>query len=351
MNKIINILKEQKSIPLDKFIKIALYDKRLGYYMKNSPLGKNGDFITSPLISRLFGEMIAIWCVSFWKSLNKPQKVVLVELGPGNGILCDDLLRSFKHFKHFYNSLEINLLEKSYNLKKIQKEKIRNNKVKWIKNIKNIKKGPIIFISNEFFDALPIKQFCQKNGLIYERHVTLSKKDKKIKFIIKKANKNLVRNIKKLDLISNGTIIEYPKETIEYLEIISKKINELGGGFLTFDYGDRNNNTLQSIKNHKHVNILSHAGSADISSHVNFRIFSKIFSKNKLNVEKLTTQSKFLQKLGVLERANIMSKKVSFKTKADMFYRLKRLIDPNEMGGHFKVFFAKKKGKKFNLGF
>jgi len=122
MSKIINILKEKKSIPLDQFINIALYDEKFGYYMKKNPFGKKGDFITSPLISNLFGEMLAVWCVSFWEHLGKPNKILLVELGPGDGTLCRDLLNTFKKFKYFYNSLEINLLEISNTLKTIQKK-------------------------------------------------------------------------------------------------------------------------------------------------------------------------------------------------------------------------------------
>ena len=111
MNNIINILKEKKSISLDQFMNISLYDKKFGYYMKKNPLGKNGDFIKSPLISNLFGEMLAIWCVAFWEHIGKPKKILLVELGPGDGSLCKDLLKTFRQFKNFYNSLEINLLE------------------------------------------------------------------------------------------------------------------------------------------------------------------------------------------------------------------------------------------------
>ena len=129
MNKIINILKEKKSIPLDQFINIALYDKKFGYYMKNNPFGKVEDFITSPLISNLFGEMLAIWCVAFWKHIGKPRKILLVELGPGDGSLCKNLLKTFGQFKNFYNSLEINLLEISDKLKTIQKLKINNKKL------------------------------------------------------------------------------------------------------------------------------------------------------------------------------------------------------------------------------
>ena len=129
MNKIVNILKEKKSIPLDQFINIALYDKKIGYYMKKNPFGKDGDFITSPSISNLFSEMIAIWCVAFWEHLGKPKKIQIVELGPGDGSLCKDLLRIFKNFKDFYKCLNIKLLEKSIKLKKIQKNKIKTKKV------------------------------------------------------------------------------------------------------------------------------------------------------------------------------------------------------------------------------
>ena len=123
MNKIINILKEKKSLPIDQFIDIALYDKKSGYYMKKIPFGEKGDYVTSPMVSKLFGEMIAVWCVSFWENLGKPKKIVLVELGPGNAELCKDLLNAFKNFEDFYRCLELKLLEKSQKLKKLQKKK------------------------------------------------------------------------------------------------------------------------------------------------------------------------------------------------------------------------------------
>ena len=354
MNKIINILKEKKSIPLDQFINISLYDKKSGYYMKKNPFGKKGDFITAPLISNLFGEMIAIWCVAFWEYIGKPKKILLVELGPGDGSLCKDLLRTFRQFKKFYNSLEINLLEISDKLKSTQKLKINNRKVKWIKNIKEINCGPLIFLGNEFFDALPIKQIYKKKKLFFEKYVTLSNDNKKIRFLHKKANNNLIKRTQNLNLISNGNTIEYPIEALKFLDTIAKKINKFDGGLLTFDYGydaKKNKNTLQSIKQHKYTNIFSMLHHSDITSHLNFKLFHKMLKKNNLNVEKITTQNEFLKKIGILERANILSKKMTFKEKANMFYRLKRLMDYREMGSLFKVLFAQKKGRKFSLGF
>ena len=354
MNKIINTLREKKSIPLDRFINIALYDKKFGYYMKKNPFGKKGDFITAPLISNLFSEMIAVWCVAFWEHLGKPNKILLVELGPGDGTLCKDLIKTFKKFKDFYNSLEINLFEISNKLKKIQKIKINSKKVKWIKKIEEINYGPVIFFGNEFFDALPIKQICKKKNNFFEKYVALTTNEKNIKFLHKKANNNLIKCIKDLNLISIGDTIEYPLEALKFLKQISKKINKFDGGLLTIDYGytlKKNQNTLQAVKKHNYLDIFFKPGHSDITSHINFKLFSKSLSEDNLAVKKITTQSEFLKKVGILERADILSKKMTFKEKANMFYRLKRLIDPKEMGDRFKVIFAQKKDKIFSLGF
>ena len=354
MNNIINILKKKKSIHLDKFINISLYDKKFGYYMKNNPFGKAGDFITSPSISNLFGEMLAVWCIAFWEHIGSPNKILLVELGPGDGTLCKDLLKSFKQFKNFYNSLEINLLEISDKLKKIQKEKIKNKKVKWIKKISEIKHGPVIFLGNEFFDSLPIKQIYKKKNIFLEKYVALSSNGKKIKFLHKRASNSLIRDLQALKLISIGQTIEYPVEALKLLEAIAKKINKFDGGLLTFDYGytiKKNKNTLQSVKKHKYSDVFFMPGHSDITSHINFKLFQKTLYKNNLDVKKIAEQSEFLKKIGILERANILSKKMTFKEKANMFYRLKRLLDCREMGTLFKVLFAQKKGRKFSLGF
>ena len=108
---------------------------------------------------------------------------------------------------------------------------------------------------------------------------------------------------------------------------------------------------MQAVKRHKYLDIFFKPGHSDITSHINFKLFSKILIKNNLDVKKIIKQSEFLKKIGILERANILSKKMTFKEKADMFYRLKRLLGPKEMGGLFKVIFAQKKSGGFSLGF
>jgi cyclopropane-fatty-acyl-phospholipid synthase len=190
--------------------------------------------------------------------------------------------------------------------------------------------------------------------LFFEKYVTLSNDDKKIKFLNRKANDNLIKRIHDLNLISIGNTIEYPIEALKFLEAIAKKINKFEGGLLTFDYGyaiKKNQNTLQSVKKHKYLDLFFKPGYSDITAHINFKLFHEILNKNNLDVKKITKQSEFLKKIGILERANILSKKMTFKEKANMFYRLKRLLDPKEMGNLFKVIFAQKKGRNFSLGF
>ena len=205
-----------------------------------------------------------------------------------------------------------------------------------------------------FLMHCPLNRYSKKKKLFFERCVALTNDNKKLKFLHKKANSNLVKHIQKLNLISVGNTIEYPIEAIKFLESIAKKINKFDGGLLTFDYGyteEKNQNTLQSVKKHKYTNLFSMPHYSDITSHLNFKLFHKILKKNNLNVKKITDQSEFLKKIGILERANILSEKMTFKAKANMFYRLKRILDYKEMGGLFKVIFAQKKDGKFSLGF
>ena len=250
--------KKNLNLPLDKFINLSLYDKKFGYYMKKNPFGKKGDFITAPNISRLFSEMIAIWIISFWQSLGAPKKFNLIELGGGNGEMIKVLIESFKNFPDFLKSCNIVIHEKSPILVKIQKKKLAGNKIVWLSKIKKLKKVPSIFIANEFFDALAIKQFIKKDNLWFERFVSF--KDKKnVFFIDKKFNmKNFEKKIN-FKISHNQNFIEYSQIGWDYLKNIAEIIKLNSGGILLLDYGyseERMKNTLQAISNHKFSKIL-----------------------------------------------------------------------------------------------
>jgi len=339
--------------PLDKFMYEALYNRKNGFYMKKNPFGSKGDFITSPNISILFSEMLSIWTISFLRNFKSPKQINLIELGGGNGQMIYDMINSFKNFPEFYKSCKFIILEKSPHLKKIQKKKLKNFKVKWIKNLNEIKKGNNIFIANEFFDALPIKQFFKLNNKWFERFIKFDKNKNK-SFV------NINSNIKKIEkkigfkISNNQKTIEFSPLAFEYIEIISNIINSKNGGLLIIDYGDLENHmcdSLQSVKNHKYGNILQNIGKSDITYRINFKLLEKIFKNFNLKASNITNQKKFLLNLGILSRAEIISKNLSFSKKANIYYRLKRLIDEKYMGNLFKVMLVTKKNTYFNVGF
>ena len=339
--------------PLDKFMNEALYNRKNGFYMKKNPFGSKGDFITAPNLSILFSEMLSIWTISFWKNIKSPKQINLIELGAGNGQMIYDMINSFKNFPKFYKSCKFIILEKSPYLKKIQKKKLKNFKIKWIKNLSEIQKGINIFIANEFFDALPVKQFFKINNKWMERYVKLDNKNNKT-FV------NISLNIKKIEkkfgfkISSNQKVIEYSPMALEYLKSISKKINNKKGALLIIDYGyleDSMKDTLIAIKNHKIINLFKEFGNSDITYNLNYKLLKKITNILKLKCQGITTQRNFLIKLGIQQRAEIISRNLPFTRKADIYYRLKRLIDKNQMGDLFKVMLITDKRINFNLGF
>ena len=174
-----------KILPVDKFVENVLYSKKVGYYSLKIPFGKAGDFLTAPGISNLFSEIIGIWLVTTWNTLGRPKKFNIVELGPGDGSLTKILIKTFQQFPLFCKATNIFLYEKSNLLKKLQKKNIGNQKVKWIKNFNYIKKGPVIFFGNEFFDAIPVKQFFRKKKIYLKNIIYLIKKIKLMKFLKK----------------------------------------------------------------------------------------------------------------------------------------------------------------------
>jgi NADH dehydrogenase [ubiquinone] 1 alpha subcomplex assembly factor 7 len=345
--------KNNNLFALDKFIEESLYNKEYGYYMKKNPFGKNGDFITAPNISILFSEMVAIWIISFWENLDCPKQFNLIELGAGNGEMMRVLLNTFDRFPKFKNSCKIHILEKSELLKKTQKTIIKNSKIKWLSNLNELNNFPCIFVANEFFDALPIKQFLKKEKKWYERHVNFINEKKleylDIPFDMQKFEKKI-----KLNISYKQEFIEYSPLATKYLKTIINKIKLNNGGILIIDYGyleRKMKNTLQAVSKHKYCNLLESFRNSDITYNLSFNLVNMMVKKLGPCSSLSTTQKKFLLKLGILDRAKILSKNMPFSKKADIYFRIKRLIDENQMGNLFKVMFVTNNKNKFNLGF
>ncbi len=347
------ILKKNHKIPLDEFIDYCLYDKKKGYYINNDPFGIKGDFTTSPNISRLFSEMIAVWTVSFWESQGSPKKFNLIELGAGNGEMMKIMIESFKNFPSFMNCCNIMIHEKSSNLIKKQKKNINFENIKWITNLEKIKNLPSIFLANEFFDALPIKQFIKIKNNWFEKLVFNSEKNN-LSFFNEKINIKKVEKEINYKFSKKQSFLEYSPLGLKYLRSIFKIIQNNSGGLLIIDYGyfsEKMRNTLKAIYKKKHSKVLENIGKSDITHNINFH-FIKKFTRDfkKLDVN-YTNQKKFLTNLGINRRAEIMSKNKTFSQKVDIFYRLKRLINDKEMGNLFKVMLIRNSNNNSQVGF
>ena len=345
--------KKDDLISLDEFIEESLYNKKFGYYMKNDPFGKKGDFITAPNISILFSEMITVWIISLWENLNCPKQFNLIELGAGNGEMMKVIVNTLNKFPQFKNSCHIKILEKSKFLKKIQQETIKDKKIKWLSDLNELNNLPCIFIANEFFDALPIKQFIKINDKWNEKHVKFTNQMKpkfvNIPFNMQKFEKKL-----KFKISSEQKFIEYSPLVFKYLKNITNKIKLNNGAILIIDYGyigKKMKNTLQAVSKHKYTDVLSDFGNSDITYNLSFHLINQMIKKFGSFFYITTTQKKFLTKIGILKRAEILSKNMPFSKTADLYFRVKRLIDEKQMGNLFKVMFVTNKKNKFKIGF
>jgi cyclopropane-fatty-acyl-phospholipid synthase len=238
-------------------------------------------------------------------------------------------------------------------LKKKQKLSLKSEKIIWIEDINTNNSYPTIFLANEFFDALPIKQFFKKKEGWVERFVNF-KEEGKSEFKekptdIKKIEQNLNFAISK-----EQEIIEYSPSSFEYLKNICNLIKKNDGGILIIDYGYldiKMRETLQAIKNHKYSNILENIGETDITYNINFDLFKKFTNQFDELSSIISNHKKFLTSMGIVQRAEIISENLTFSEKSDLFYRIRRLIDEKQMGELFKVMLIKKKKNKFKTGF
>ncbi|WP_343289185.1 class I SAM-dependent methyltransferase [Wolbachia endosymbiont of Encarsia formosa] len=321
--------KSQGSISISNFMNAALYHKEYGYYMNKLPLGKDGDFITAPEISQLFGETIAVWIMNIWEKLGKPSKFSLVELGPGKGTLIHDVIRVTKKYSCFFSSMDIHLVEISPILQKIQKEKLKGLDINWHTDVDNLPNQPTIFFANELFDALPIDQFVYLDGQWYENRVT--KQDNGSLSLLLQCSVPITGKGK----LFNGAVVEVCLAGTEILNKLENKIVNNGGAALIIDYGyvyPSYKSTLQSIRQHKYTNFLENVGNSDITALVNFQALKD--SLKHVDCETLT-QREFLYLFGIKERAQALMENASNEQKNRIFSEFLRLTE--NMGTLFKV--------------
>ena len=328
--KIEKIITEQGPISISDFMKLALTDKKNGYYRKKMPLGSKGDFITSPDISQIFGEIIGVWILDLWIKLGKPKETQIVDLGGGRGTLLSDIKRVLSNKISSYIFIDINV-----ELIKLQKKAVKD--AIHFEKIEDIPNKPTIFIGNEFLDTFPINQFVLSDK--YFKEVCVNYKNKKLIFSHQRTNLSRTLDKKTLNQIKVNDILEINFESRKFIEKLSRFIKENNGGAIFFDYGYTFNHgdTFQAVKDSKFVNPLDDPGNADLTAHVDFNDLYHQAKNSLVSVWGPDTQGTFLKKMGAIERLNALESISDDKTKQELRNGLDRLINTDEMGELFKV--------------
>lgn len=291
------------------------------YYSQHQVFGKQGDFITAPEISQIFGEVIAFWVLNYCLERNLFTPAI-IELGPGRGVLARDMMNIFSKVNGFKPSFYF--LENSQQLRDIQSSAVSDYpfEIAWIDTLSELPSCPAIFIVNEFFDALPITQKVE------DQEVKVDFQSGQFVFIPAH-----------IDLTS---IIESSPDSLTIAQQMCAHLNHHSGAALIIDYGDysegeRKGDTLQALKNHQKVHPLAFVGDADLTAHVDFKSLAKVFLCQALQAH-FMTQRDFLMAYGYEARlAKLLEKCSSEIEKQDQLSRANRLIDPAQMGTLFKV--------------
>jgi NADH dehydrogenase [ubiquinone] 1 alpha subcomplex assembly factor 7 len=349
-------IKETGPLSVADYMNACLQDNEFGYYKTNRAIGASGDFVTAPEISQVFGELIGLWCVAYWQQLGSPDKVHLIELGPGRGTMMRDALRAAKVVRSFHDALCVNLVETNPRLAAIQHKTLDGScqRMNQYNNFNDLthyydmnrtieprrlrrQRGPAFVLGNEIIDVLPIRQLQFNGGDWHHRKVGLTDSGN-LTWVL--GNQSFVtvpeftRSVKEGDIFEFTFVHKSFANDMASLRDVYAKI-----GCLFIDYGHTEpalGDTLQAVRGHKFESIFASPGEADLTAQVDFQSVAAAATKAGLAVDGPITQAEFLGSLGIMERASqLMAANPARANEIEM--GVARLMAPNGMGTRFKA--------------
>ena len=339
--RIAALIAAQGPISVAQYMTLALHDAEGGYYATREPFGAAGDFITSPEISQMFGEMLGLWCVQVWHDQGQPKQKRLVELGPGRGTLMADALRAAKAAPEFLAGLEVVLIEASPVLQKAQAEKLKDCGVtiRWANHFDNsMMDRPLLLLANEFFDALPVRQYVKTEKGWRERMIVA--KDEALDFALAPLPIPTALIPATRAAAPDGGAYESSPASTALAEAIARVIAEKGGGALLVDYGYGEDagfgETLQAVGGHQFADVLAEPGENDLSAHVDFAALGEAAHHGGVAVYGPKPQGAFLAELGITARAEQLIK-ANPGAAQTLLQATARLIGSDQMGTLFKA--------------
>jgi len=327
-------IRAEGPISVAEYMALCLSHPEHGYYITRDPLGRGGDFTTAPEISQMFGEMLGLWLAQAWMDRGSPASFVLAELGPGRGTLMADALRAASRVPGFVEAADLWLVETSPALRRKQWEALGAHQPRWADDVDGLPEGPLYLLANEFFDALPVRQFTVEGGVLRERMVGLE--GEALTFGLSPP----LSSGEMPDRAEEGAIYESCPQGRAIAAQIGERLAAQGGVALAVDYGHAtpraSGDTVQAVRGHAYTGVLADPGEADLTAHVDFLALSKSAERGGATAWGVRGQGALLDWLGIRVRAAILAKKQP--DRADEIQTaLDRLTDPGAMGTLFKA--------------
>ncbi|MEL6437118.1 MAG: class I SAM-dependent methyltransferase [Pseudomonadota bacterium] len=332
-------------ISIADYMAICLLDPDHGYYTTRQPFGASGDFVTAPEVSQLFGEIIGAWLIHTWHVIGEPSPFVLVEFGPGRGTLMKDILRTARVSPGFNDAVHPVLIEASERLRGVQAQTLGGDasRVTWHDGLDDLPDMPTLMVSNEFFDALPFRQFVKSGTRWLERTIGIAP-DGGLRFQtgINIADRTWLPPDVDADAEPDGAVLEVSLAREAVAADMARHICARGGAALHIDYGHDTTgfgDTFQAVRNNQYADLLAAPGQADLTSHVDFQALANAASAAGAKVSPVMAQGAFLLGCGLLERAGALGRGQAKAQQARIEADVQRLAGDgkDDMGGLFKV--------------
>jgi NADH dehydrogenase [ubiquinone] 1 alpha subcomplex assembly factor 7 len=348
LEKLLRVRMESEGpLTVAQYMAEALSHPQWGYYMRRNPLGRDGDFITAPEISQVFGELLGLWCLDYWQRLGSPDSFLLVEAGPGRGTMMVDALRAASLDPTFLAAARVHLVENSPALRERQREALCNHEVTWVDSLEGISdEGPILLLANEFLDALPVHQFERVDNGWRERLVGLNPGTggEKGDFCFCLCDETVslpdALDTPEITQAPLGSIAETCPGALAFVSRLSARLCRHGGAALMVDYGHSGYGTgdsLQALRDHRPCSVLEEPGAADITAHVDFSALSEAAIVAGAHVHGPRRQGAFLRELGIEARSARLAETAPEEARRLLESSCRRLISEGEMGTLFKV--------------
>ncbi|MDE4133966.1 SAM-dependent methyltransferase [Phaeobacter sp. QD34_3] len=323
-------------LSLADYMAECLLNPQYGYYTTRDPLGASGDFTTAPEISQMFGELLGLCLAQTWLDQGSPAPFTLAELGPGRGTLMADLLRATRAVPGFHDAMQLHLVEASPTLRKTQAETLKGYAPIWHDVIDDLPRQPLFLVANEFFDALPVRQFLRDGSGWREKRI--GRAEGCLTFGLGPvADQSALAH--RLEDTRDGDLVELCEAAAPITAAIAARIATHGGAALIIDYGDWRSlgDTLQALRDHAPSDPLEAPGTADLTTHVDFEPLTEAGRAAGCAATRLTPQGVFLERLGVTERARALAAPLQGEALESLIAAHRRLTHPEEMGNLFKV--------------